>query len=88
MPQGRATKLILSPIDFSDLSTEYIGILYEGLLDFQLRRAEADSPIVFLNLGDQPALPFLQLDAMPADEIAKLFEKFKVADKKGDVRRR
>src|ERR1019366_750278 len=49
-----------------------------------LRRAEADSPIVFLNLGDQPALPFLQLDAMPADEIAKLFEKFKVADKKGD----
>src|SRR5664279_4174313 len=84
VPQGRATKLILSPIDFSDLSTEYIGILYEGLLDFQLRRAEADSPIVFLNLGDQPALPFLQLDAMPADEIAKLFEKFKVADKKGD----
>jgi hypothetical protein len=84
VPQGRATKLILSPIDFSDLSTEYIGILYEGLLDFQLRRAEADSPIVFLNLGDQPALPFLQLDAMPADEIAKLFEKFKAADKKGD----
>jgi hypothetical protein len=82
VPQGHATKLILSPIDFSDLSTEYIGILYEGLLDFQLRRA--DSPIVFLNLGDQPALPFLQLDAMPADEIAKLFEKFKVADKKSD----
>jgi hypothetical protein len=82
VPQGRTTTLILSPIDFSDLSTEYIGILYEGLLDFQLRRA--DSPIVFLNLGDQPALPFLQLDAMPADEIAKLFEKFKVADKKSD----
>ena len=82
MPQGRATKLILSSIDFSDLSTEYIGILYEGLLDFQLRRA--DSPIVFLNLGDQPALPFMQLDAMPMDEISKLFEKFKVAEKKGE----
>jgi hypothetical protein len=82
VPQGHATKLILSPIDFSDLSTEYIGILYEGLLDFQLRRA--DAPIVFLNLGDQPALPFLQLDAMPVDEIAKLFEKFKVAEKKGE----
>ena len=52
------------------------------MLDFQLRRA--DSPIVFLNLGDQPALPFLQLDAMPVDEIAKLFEKFKVAEKKGE----
>jgi hypothetical protein len=82
VPQGRSTKLILSSIDFSDLSTEYIGILYEGLLDFQLRRA--DGPIVFLNLGDQPALPFMQLDAMPMDEISKLFEKFKVADKKGD----
>jgi hypothetical protein len=82
VPQGRATKLILSSIDFSDLSTEYIGILYEGLLDFQLRRA--DSPIVFLNLGDQPALPFMQLDAMPVDEIAKLFDKFKVAEKKGE----
>jgi hypothetical protein len=82
VPQGRATKLILSSIDFSDLSTEYIGILYEGLLDFQLRRA--DTPIVFLNLGDQPALPFMQLDAMPMDEISKLFEKFKVAEKKGE----
>jgi hypothetical protein len=82
VPQGRSTKLILSSIDFSDLSTEYIGILYEGLLDFQLRRA--DSPIVFLNLGDQPALPFMQLDAMPMDEISKLFEKFKVAEKKGE----
>lgn len=82
VPQGRATRLILSSIDFSDLSTEYIGILYEGLLDFQLRRA--DSPIVFLNLGDQPALPFMQLDAMPMDEISKLFEKFKVAEKKGE----
>ena len=40
--------------------------------------------IVFLNLGDQPALPFMQLDAMPVDEIAKLFEKFKVAEKKGE----
>jgi hypothetical protein len=84
VPQGRTTKLILSTIDFSDLSTEYIGILYEGLLDFQLRRADADRPIVFLNLGDQPALPFLQLEAMPVDEIAKLFEKFKVAEKKGE----
>ena len=82
MPQGRSTKLILSSIDFSDLSTEYIGILYEGLLDFQLRRA--DSPIVFLNLGDQPALPFMQLDAMPMDEISRLFDKFKVAEKQGE----
>lgn len=82
VPQGRSTRMVLSPIDFSDLSTEYIGILYEGLLDFQLRRA--DSPIVFLNIGDQPALPFLELDRMKPDEIAKLFEKFKERDRKAD----
>jgi hypothetical protein len=79
VPQGRATRVVLSPIDFSDISTEYIGILYEGLLDFQLRRAEA--PILFLNIGDQPALPFSELDRMEPDALAKLFEKFKVVDK-------
>jgi hypothetical protein len=76
IPQGRSSRMVLSSIDFSDLSTEYIGILYEGLLDFRLRRA--DSPIVFLNLGDQPAVPFETLDAMAPAEVAKLFEKMKV----------
>jgi hypothetical protein len=80
VPQGRTTQIVLSPIDFSDLSTEYIGILYEGLLDFQLRRA--DAPILFLNIGDQPALPFAELDRMEPEAIAKLFEKFKVQEKK------
>jgi len=80
VPQGRTTRVVLSPIDFSDISTEYIGILYEGLLDFQLRRAKA--PILFLNIGDQPALPFSELDRMEPEALAKLFEKFKVADKK------
>ena len=80
VPQGRTTRVVLSPIDFSDISTEYIGILYEGLLDFQLRRAEA--PILFLNIGDQPALPFSELDRMEPEALAKLFEKFKVVDKK------
>ena len=79
VPQGRTTRVVLSPIDFSDISTEYIGILYEGLLDFQLRRAKA--PILFLNIGDQPALPFSELDRMEPDALAKLFEKFKVVEK-------
>ena len=79
VPQGRTTRVVLSPIDFSDISTEYIGILYEGLLDFQLRRAEA--PILFLNIGDQPALPFSELDRMEPEALAKLFEKFKVVEK-------
>lgn len=82
IPQGRKSQYVLSPIDFSDLSTEYIGILYEGLLDFQLKRA--DIPIVFLNVGDEPALPFSQLEAMAPADLAKLFEKFKAKDKKSE----
>ena len=62
--QGNGYTLVDAPVDFSDLSTEYIGILYEGLLDFELRRAEPDTPIVFLNIGDQPALPFNRLEEM------------------------
>jgi hypothetical protein len=79
VPQGRTTRQVLSPIDFSDISTEYIGILYEGLLDFQLRRAE--TPILFLNIGDQPALPFKELNSLEGDALGKLFEKFSSEEK-------
>ena len=43
--------LVDAPVDFSALSSEYIGILYEGLLDFELKQAAADDPVVFLNHG-------------------------------------
>lgn len=66
------------PVDFSDLQSEYIGILYEGLLDFELRRAGADEPIVFLAIGDEPALPLSRLEAMDDTAIKNLVEKFKV----------
>lgn len=46
-------------VDFTDLRTEYIGMMYEGLLDYDLREARTeDGGIVVLNRGDQPALPF------------------------------
>ena len=77
MLQGRATKLILSSIDFSDLSTEYIGILYEGLLDFELRCAVENEPIVFLAVGNQPALPLTTLLAMDDRALKNLLEKMK-----------
>lgn len=75
--QGLRTMEVETPIDFSDLSSEYIGILYESLLDYQLRQAPHDEPIVFLSLGDQPALPFMRLQAISSDTLAKMFEKFK-----------
>ena len=66
-----------APVDFSDLRTEYIGIVYEGLLDYELRRAAADDPIVFLNVGRQPALPLSRLDELTAAERKKLLKTFK-----------
>jgi hypothetical protein len=54
--QGVRTMEVETPIDFSDLSSEYIGILYESLLDYQLRQAPHNQPIVFLG-DDGPAPP-------------------------------
>lgn len=78
--QGGATVQVEGPVDFSDLSSEYIGILYEGLLDYELRRA--DGPVIFLSLGDQPALPLERLEAMDAAALKKLLEKSKEKSQK------
>jgi len=75
--QGRNSMWIDAPVDFSDLSSEYVGMLYEGLLDFELRRASHGDPIIFLNLGDQPALPLSRLEALDDKAIARLVEKSK-----------
>lgn len=75
--QGRRSTWVEAPVDFSDLSSEYIGILYEGLLDFELRQATADEPMVFLNLGDQPVLPLARLEGMDDKTLAALVEKLK-----------
>ncbi|MHB0929260.1 MAG: Eco57I restriction-modification methylase domain-containing protein [Candidatus Nanopelagicales bacterium] len=75
--QGRGATYVETPVDFSDLSSEYIGILYEGLLDFELRRAAAGDPMLFLNLGDQPALPLSRLEAMDDKSLGRLMEAFK-----------
>lgn len=76
--QGTTYKRINVPVDFSDLSSEYIGILYEGLLDYELRRAAAGDPIVFLALGDQPALPLSRLEGMTDGALADLVERLHV----------
>ena len=64
--QGRSVTTVTMPVDFADLSTEYIGILYEGLLDYELNQVPPTStdPILFLNVGDQPALPLSRLEAL------------------------
>jgi len=75
--QGRSSTWVPAPVDFSDLSSEYIGILYEGLLDFELKTAPAGDPVVFLAVGNQPALPLSRLEAMDDKALANLLEKMK-----------
>jgi hypothetical protein len=75
MRQGGGSKLVPVPVDFGDLSSEYIGILYEGLLDYELRQAPKDDPILFLALGDEPALPLARLEGMDDAALASLVEK-------------
>lgn len=80
--QGRQSIAIPAPVDFSDLSSEYIGILYEGLLDFELKTAPDGDPVVFLALGNEPALPLSRLEAMDDSAIANLLKSLKDKNKK------
>ncbi len=82
--QGRGNIWVPAPVDFSDLSSEYIGILYEGLLDFELKTAPAGDPVVFLAVGNQPALPLSRLEAMDDKALADLLEKMKDTSSSGD----
>ena len=75
--QGRKSRLVDAPVDFSALSSEYIGILYEGLLDFELKQAAANDPVIFLAVGDEPALTLSQLEGMDDAVIKQLFEALK-----------
>lgn len=83
--QGRRSTFVEAPVDFSDLSSEYIGILYEGLLDFELRRAPESDAMVFLNVGDEPALPFARLNEMTVKELAALFQSLGKVDTKAEA---
>jgi hypothetical protein len=78
--QGRTTTWVAAPVNFSDLSSEYIGILYEGLLDYELKRCADDDPTVFLALGAQPALPLSRLEAMDDRALKNLVEALKKGD--------
>ena len=82
--QGRGGTRAVVPVDFSDLSSEYIGILYEGLLDYELKAAPPGDPVIFLAVGDQPALPLSRLEAMEDRALKTLFERFKESSSSAD----
>ena len=80
--RGRAKTFVEGPVDYTDLRTEFIGLIYEGLLDYRLKRTDEQiGPQVFLNLGREPVLPLARLEEMlregqegpegPADHAAE-----------------
>ena len=73
------------PIDFSSLGNEYIGILFESLLNFELKRADEDNPVIFVNVGDQPALPLDKLEQMSDKELSDMFKALKAASRKAEA---
>ena len=67
--RGHAKTFVEGPVDYTDLRTEFIGLIYEGLLDYRLKRTdEKIGPQVFLNLGREPVLPLARLEDMLAND--------------------
>jgi hypothetical protein len=63
--KGRQKTFVEGPVDYTDLRTEFIGLIYEGLLDYRLKRTdEHTGPQIFLNLGREPVLPLSRLQDM------------------------
>jgi hypothetical protein len=63
--KGKSKTFVDGPVDYTDLRTEFIGLIYEGLLDYRLKRTdEKIGPQIFLNLGREPVLPLARLKEM------------------------
>ncbi len=76
--RGRSSTWVSGPVDFSDLRTEYIGMMYEGLLDYELKQVTKDQgAILFLNLGQQPALPLSLLENLSDNDLKNLIDKLR-----------
>ena len=77
--QGRKATFVKGPVDFRELRTEYIGMIYEGILDYELKAAA--EPMLLLNFGLQPILPLSVLEGLSESQIKDLFEKMKEKNK-------
>src|SRR5439155_7189868 len=67
--KGKTKTFVEGPVDYTDLRTEFIGLIYEGLLDYRLKRTDQKTgPQVFLNLGREPVLPLTRLEEILRDD--------------------
>lgn len=81
--QGRGSRTVAGPVDFSELRTEYIGLMYQGLLDFNLHTT--NEAMVFLNLGQEPILPLGFLENMSDQHLKELLKKLSTEKSKSLV---
>jgi hypothetical protein len=81
--QGRGSRIVPGPVDFSELRTEYIGLMYQGLLDFNLHTT--NEAMVFLNLGQEPILPLSFLENMTDQHLRELLKKLSTEKSKSPV---
>jgi hypothetical protein len=79
--QGRTARTVSGPVDFAELRTEYIGLMYQGLLDFNLHAA--NEPMVFLDLGQEPILPLATLEGMQDQSLKDLLKKLSAEKSSG-----
>ena len=77
--QGRSSIYVKGPVDFRELRTEFIGMIYEGILDYELRAAK--EPMILINAGLQPILPLSVVEGLSDRQIKDLFDKLKQKSK-------
>ncbi|MFH0988480.1 MAG: hypothetical protein V1799_00510 [bacterium] len=80
--KGRSSTFVRGPVNFGELRTEYIGMIYEGILDYGLR--SASETMVLINAGMEPILPLSVLETLTDAQVKELFEKLKEKDKSED----
>jgi len=71
---GKST-WVATTVDYSTMDTEFIGMVYEGLLDYELRRVHKDDgAMVTLRIGQEPMLPLSLLEAQDAAQLGRLIK--------------
>ena len=71
---GKST-WVATTVDYTTMDTEFIGMVYEGLLDYELRRVhEDDGAMVTLRIGQQPMLPISLLESQDDAQLGSLIK--------------
>ena len=75
---------VATTVDYTTMDTEFIGMVYEGLLDYELRRVHPDDgAMVTLRLGQQPMLPLSLLEAQDDTQLERLVEELSKKSESG-----